>query len=52
MNKQAWESRREQPFEKCQLNESVFRKIDLLYQVLLLLREVCIYLHVGSIVCN
>lgn len=42
----------EQPFEKFQLNESVFRKVDLLDQMLLLLRKVCIYLHADSIVCN
>lgn len=45
-------SRGEQSFEKFQLNRSVFRKVDLLYQMLFSLRKVCIYLDVDSIVCS
>lgn len=39
MHKQAWERRGEQISEKFQLNGSAFRKVDLLYQMLLLLRK-------------
>lgn len=52
MNKQAWERKGKQPPRKFQLNGPVFRKVDLLYQMLLLLRKVCICLHVDSIACH
>lgn len=52
MHKQAWERRGEQISEEFQFNRSVFRKVDLLYQMLLLLRKVYICLHVDSIACH